>query len=117
MPQAEVIPLGNTIGLKLYTNGVLVIGMTEIEGKKPYKNSTIKEGDLITAVNSIPIETTMDLIEHVNESKGEKIELKYLREGEEFTTEIEPAQTKENKYKIGLWVRDGAVRCWNNYLL
>lgn len=109
MPQAEVIPLGNTIGLRLYTNGVLVIGMTEIEGKKPYINSNIKEGDLITAVNSIPVETTTDLIESVNESKGEKIEIKYLRDGTEFTTEIKPVETKENKYKLGLWVRDGAV--------
>lgn len=109
MPQAEVIPLGNTIGLKLYTNGVLVIGMTEIEGKKPYKNSNIKEGDLIIAVNSKPIETTTDLIECVNESEGKAIELKYLRDGKESITNIEPVQTKENNYKIGLWVRDGAV--------
>ena len=109
IPQTEVIPLGNTIGLKLYTNGVLVIGMTEIQGEKPYKNSNIKEGDLIIQVNSKPIETTDDLIKRVNESKGEKIELTYLREGVKHTTNIEPVQTEENEYKIGLWVRDGAV--------
>ena len=27
----EVIPIGNIIGLKLYTNGVLIVGMSEIE--------------------------------------------------------------------------------------
>ena len=83
--------------------------MTEIEGQKPYKNSSIKEGDLITAVNSKPIETTVQLIEYVNQSNGQKLELQYVRDGTEFTTNIEPVQTKEHQYKIGLWVRDGAV--------
>ena len=39
----KVIPLGNIIGIKLYSDGVLVIGMTEIEGKKPYENTGIRE--------------------------------------------------------------------------
>ena len=34
--------------------------------------------------------------------------IKYIREGTEDVTEIEPVKTKEDKYKIGLWVRDGA---------
>ena len=38
----KVIPLGNTIGIKLFSDGVLVIGMTEVEGKKPYENTGIK---------------------------------------------------------------------------
>lgn len=40
----EVVPLGSLIGVKLYTNGVLVVGMSEITGSdmeryKPYENS------------------------------------------------------------------------------
>ena len=31
IPNANVVPLGNIIGLKLYTDGVLVVGVTEIE--------------------------------------------------------------------------------------
>ena len=49
----KVIPLGNIIGIKLYSDGVLVIGMTEIEGKKPYENTGIREGDLITKVDNV----------------------------------------------------------------
>lgn len=33
----KIIPLGNTIGIKIYSSGVLVIGMTEIEGKNLMK--------------------------------------------------------------------------------
>ena len=101
----KVIPLGNTIGIKLYSDGVLVIGMTVIDGKKPYENTGIKEGDLIKKVDNIWITT----IEKVNESKGSSIEIEYQRDGINYTTNIEPIETKENNYKIGLWVRDGAV--------
>ena len=39
IPKTTVIPAGNVAGLKLYTNGVLVVGMTEIQGmdNKKYK--------------------------------------------------------------------------------
>lgn len=105
----KVVPLGNIIGLKIYSDGVLVIGMTEVNGVKPYEKSNIKEGDLITAVDNINVTTTEDLVECVNSSKGKEIEIKYIRNGEEHITNIEPIKTSNNEYKIGLWVRDGAV--------
>ena len=107
--KTKVVPLGNTVGIKLYSDGVLVIGMTEVEGKKPYENTGIREGDLIKAVDNIAVTTTEELINSVNASNGKNIEIKYLRDGEEYIADIEPVKTKEDKYKIGLWVRDGAV--------
>ena len=52
----EVVPLGELIGMKLYTNGVLVVGMSEIYGEnnktyKPYENTGIEEGDTITKID------------------------------------------------------------------
>lgn len=105
----KVIPLGNIVGLKIYSDGVLVIGMTEVGGAKPYEGSNIKEGDLIVSVDNINVTTTKQLIECVNASEGKQIEIKYVRDGEEYTTNIEPIKTSNNEYKIGLWVRDGAV--------
>ncbi|MGN1310256.1 MAG: SpoIVB peptidase [Clostridia bacterium] len=105
----KVIPLGNTVGLKLYASGVLVIGMTEIEGQKPYENTGIKEGDLITYVDNTQITTTKELVEYISNSDGKVIALTYVRNGEEYVTNIEPAITANNEYKLGLWVRDGAA--------
>lgn len=107
--QTKVVPLGNTIGLKLYSSGVLVIGMTEIEGNKPYENSGIEEGDLITYINNKQITTTDELIECVNNSQGKIIDITYVRDGQEYVTCIEPMVTADNEYKLGLWVRDGAA--------
>lgn len=105
----NVIPLGNTVGLKLYASGVLVIGMTEIEGKKPYENTGIKEGDLIIYIDSTQVTTTEELVQCVNSSNGKILEITYVRNGEEYVTNIEPIKTVENEYKLGLWVRDGAA--------
>lgn len=107
--QTRVIPLGNVIGLRLYSSGVLVIGMTEIEGKKPYENSGIEAGDLITYVDNKQVTTTEELIECVNDSHGNIIDIIYVRNGQEYETSIEPIETIGNEYKLGLWVRDGAA--------
>lgn len=107
--KTNVVPLGNTIGLKLYSSGVLVIGKAEIEGQKPYENSGIEEGDLITYINNIQVTTTDELVECVNNCQGKIIDITYVRDGIEYETSIEPIETNENEYKLGLWVRDGAA--------
>ena len=109
IPKTTVVPLGNTIGLKLYTSGVLVVGKTNINGKEPYKESNIKEGDLIIKINENEITCTSDLINVVQNSKGESLNIEYVREGSKYTTNIEPVKSKEDEYKLGLWVRDGAA--------
>jgi len=109
VPKTTVVPLGNVIGLKLYSSGVLVIGMTEIEGRKPYENSGIEEGDLIVEIDNKEICTTEELVECVNSSNGESLEITYIRDGAEYNTNIEPIETSNNEYKLGLWVRDGAA--------
>ena len=109
IPKTIVVPLGNTIGLKLYSSGVLVIGMTEIEGRKPYEHSGIEEGDLIVEIDNKQISTAEELVECVNSSNGQTLEITYVRDGNEYNTNIEPIETSNNEYKLGLWVRDGAA--------
>ncbi len=111
---AKVVPIGKIIGLKLYTNGVLIVGMSEIEDEnnilsKPYENSDIKEGDTILKINEKEIEDIENLKDIVNNSNGKKLELTLLREGSIVTSNITPIQTKNNEYKLGLWVKDAAT--------
>lgn len=63
LPRTKVIPVGSVAGVKLYTSGVLVVGMSEIEGTdnkkyKPYENTGIEEGDTIISVNDNKISST-----------------------------------------------------------
>lgn len=113
IPKTTVIPVGTSIGLKLYTNGVLVVGMSEIDSLnkkvKPYENSGIEEGDMIIEIDEKQVSSTAELIQTVNHSEGREIAIKYVRDGEIMETQIEPAQTGSNEYKLGLWVRDAAA--------
>lgn len=114
IPKTSVVPLGNVVGLKLYTSGVLVVGMSEIEGNdnkkyKPYENTGIKEGDMIIKVGENTVTCTSDLLDNVNDSNGKNINLVYVRDGEQIETNITPVKASDNKYKLGLWVRDAAA--------
>ena len=114
LPKTTVIPVGNIAGIKLYTSGVLVVGMSEIYGVdnkayKPYENSGIEEGDTIVSVNEDKITSTEDLIEKVNSSKGNEVKIEYIHQEKTVACSIKPAQTSNNEYKLGLWVRDSAA--------
>lgn len=109
LPKTTVIPIGKAIGMKLYTNGVLVVGMSEIEGEKPYENTGIQEGDRIIEINHEKIDNTNELIDTVNKSMGEQLEVKYIRQEETKTASIKPVRTQDEQYKLGLWVRDAAA--------
>ncbi len=110
IPKTKVVPLGKAIGMRLYTEGVLVVGMSEIEGKKPYENSGIETGDKIVEVNNVEIKSTDELIQCVNSANGSSVEIKYINDkNEEEVANITPAKTAENEYKLGLWVRDAAA--------
>ena len=111
----EVIPIGKIIGLKLYTNGVLIVGMSEIENinnvvEKPFENLDIKEGDTIIKVNNSEIQDIETLQREVNNSEGKNINLTLLREdGTISTSNIKPVQVGNKEYKLGLWVKDAAT--------
>lgn len=114
LEEIEVIPVGEIVGIKLYTSGVLVVGTSVIETRqgekiKPFDNTNIKEGDSIIKVNGKIINSTEDLINLINESNGEKIQITYVSDEKEEICEITPVKDNEDKYKIGLWVRDSAA--------
>lgn len=110
----EVVPIGKIIGMKLYTNGVLIVGMSQIENinnelVSPYANCDIQEGDTIVKVNETEIENIANLKDVVNESNGENMMLTLLRQGTIVTSNITPVQTEIDEYKLGLWVKDAAT--------
>ena len=109
IPKTTVVPIGKAIGMKMYTKGVLVVGLSEIDGQKPYEKTGIETGDKIVKINNTKINNTDELITCVNSSKGKEITITYISNNEEETAELKPVQTGENEYKLGLWVRDAAA--------
>ena len=114
LPRTKVIPVGSVAGVKLYTSGVLVVGMSEIEGTdnkkyKPYENTGIEEGDTIISVNDNKISSTKELIQNVNKSNGKDVKIEYIHENSTLSCSITPVKTASSDYKLGLWVRDSAA--------
>ena len=114
IPKTKVVPVGATIGLKLYTKGVLVVGVSEVETnyntkQEPYANSGIKEGDTILSVNEEKVSSTEELVKRVNESKGKDVKITFDSNGKVKTAKIKPSMEKGGTYKLGLWVRDAAA--------
>ena len=111
---AKVVPVGKVIGLKLYSNGVLVVGLTEIEDKnnvlkKSYENSDLKAGDTILEIDEKQVENITSLKNIVDESNGKKMDMTILRNGTIINTSIMPIEIEEKKYQLGLWVKDAAT--------
>ncbi len=112
--ETTVIPIGQVSGLKLYTNGALVVGVSEIKGEdnqkhKPYENSGIEEGDRIIKINDEDVKDANHLIELINQSNGETIEVQYVKNNEICQSNLTPIKASDGTYKLGLWIRDSAA--------
>lgn len=106
LPEVEVIPIGKIVGLKLYTSGILVVGIN----KNILNESDIKEGDAIISINNEKVESIENIKSIVEKSNGEDLLVKYIRDNDEIlVSTISPVKTEDNSYKLGLWVKEGAT--------
>lgn len=105
--------LGNPFGMKIYTEGVLVIETGEVDNGngtvEPAKLANIKVGDYIKSVNGTPISCNEDLSEFVINSGGKALNLQVVRDGKTFNTKIAPVLSIEGMYRVGIWVRDSSA--------
>ncbi|WP_374104046.1 SpoIVB peptidase [Bacillus sp. ISL-18] len=112
----RVLPGGQSIGVKLNTVGVLVVGhhlINTANGKKsPGEIAGIKVGDIITEINGSKIEKMTDVAPYVQSAgqDGKPLDLVISRESGKFTTKLTPLKDKgESTYKLGLYIRDSAA--------
>lgn len=110
----EVIACGNTIGVRLKLDGILVIGISDVENKgqktAPVRNSGIRPGHVITRVNDKEVACIEDLISLINNSGGKPIKISYHSGNESAEAMVSPVRSSDdNKYHIGLWVRDSTA--------
>lgn len=112
LPAINVIPGGQSIGVRLNTKGALVVGYSDIIGENnkiysPYREGKIQIGDIILEVNRQIIKSADDITNITNNLSGNPVNLKINRKGSIIYTTIRPAKSKEDgQYRLGLWVRD-----------
>lgn len=95
-------------------------------GVDAIEKAGLKSGDIIVAMNGTPIRSASRLVEIVDKSNGQPIEIVYRRSGKEATTSVTPAWSKDDgkgRWRIGaalqtpteiiqLPFRDAVVESW-----
>ena len=105
---------GNSLGFTLQSRGVILIGGNYILSNKgimkPFENSRLQSGDVITHIDGIEINTVEDINKILTDYDGRELELTVNRNGSVINVGILPALDKmTNTYKLGLWVKEDAV--------
>ncbi len=110
-----VYPGGKSLGIKISTKGALVIALCDIEAvgekiKSPALTSGIAVGDSIMKIDGKEVSSSEDIATLVNRCDGKDITVLVERKGKEMSFKVMPVMSKnDDKYKIGLWVRDSAA--------
>lgn len=109
-----VAVLGTPFGMKIYTEGVMVTSISDVETTeglfKPAQKAGIKLGDYILSINGQEVKTNEDVSEIVENSNGKKLKFEIMRNGTKiYITFCAVKSVETNTYKIGLWVKDSSA--------
>ena len=106
-----VIPLGQTAGIRLFSDGVLVVGFSEIatgDGTvSPAKDGGLKEGDVITSLGGEPVNSIEQVQGILQEREDRPLPVEILRNGDREALTIRAVRcSADGAYKLGAWIRD-----------
>lgn len=113
-PSGTVFVSGEAFGIKLYTDGVIVVGTKDVElddkTVNPAKEAGICVGDVIISINGINVYSSDDVIDAINNNNGLDYRIKVKRDGRYKNFTLKPVYSnKEGCYKAGMWVRDSTA--------
>jgi len=113
-PVRQVYVSGEAFGIKLYTNGVIVVGTQAVETAEkrinPAAEAGIQVGDIIVSINNINVYSSTEVSELLNDNNGNAFKIKLKRDGRYKTFILNPVYSeREGCYKAGMWVRDSTA--------
>ncbi len=109
----EIVLGGQTFGIRLYTEGVIVVGCGNFihKGKSvnPAYEAGIRIGDRLITANGQTL-TSNEQLQQLVSGCSEPIKFTVIRKNMKFETTVTPIiPDSENKYRLGLWVRDSTA--------
>ena len=104
-----IIPGGESIGIKINTEGLVVVGFYKVEDEYIAKNN-FKIGDKIINVNGKNVNTIDELTDAVSKSEISSLNVKVTvkRNDREVDTYLKLI-VKDGTYKTGLYVKDSLI--------
>lgn len=109
-----VVPGGTPFGIKLFTEGVMVIDVSDIETDQglrcPAREANICKGDVILSIDGKAVASNEQIAEIITSSNGKPLVVQLEREGKEVRTLLTPVRAcADGSYKSGIWVRDSSA--------
>lgn len=102
-----VIPMGRAVGIKLFSDGVLVVGTSEIEGQNPARSCGLREGDIITHINSEEVDSIEEVRTLLQTIGGQPMSIRATRGEKQVQFTAQAVQcAADGTYKLGAWIRD-----------
>lgn len=109
----QVVVSGEPFGIKIFTKGVMVVGMTDVvtaqNKENPAYKAGIRVGDIITELDGLEVQSNEEVAEVIERSEGRPVKAQVIRSGKQFSCQIHPARSEDGSYKIGIWVRDSSA--------
>lgn len=104
------MPSGRAVGLYINSDGIMVLGTSEIVGKdgrgyEPAAN-ILKAGDYIYRINDKAVDDIDSVIEALQENETGKVTVYLKRNGNNLKVKIDPVLAADGEYKIGVWLRE-----------
>lgn len=118
----RVVPLGRAVGIKLFSDGVLVVGLSAIEtdqgSKSPGKDCGLKLGDVITHVDGDQVDTIQQVQTLVARHKDQPLTIQAMRGEKQVQLTAAPVANRQGTYQLGVWLRDsmagiGTMTFWD----
>lgn len=105
---------GYPIGLKLYADGVVIVGTEAVDTENGPVNTAqkagLKLGDIIKKVNGIEVKSNTQVSGIIEKSAGEILFFEAERNGKVFEASFKAEYSvSEGKYKAGIWIRDSSA--------
>ena len=107
----EVIPMGRTVGIKLFSDGVMVVGFGEVaaaDGRHtPARDCGLKEGDIITHINREEVDSIEEVQAVLQQVGDQTMSIRAMRDDKEVQFTAQAVQcSADGQYKLGAWIRD-----------
>lgn len=109
VPEDHVLVGGQSIGVNLHSNGVIVVGFQPVAGKRsPAAAAHLQMGDVIVRVAGQSVHSSEDLVRLVQTSSG-VMRVEVMRHGSKVDLAVMPARDELGGTHLGLYVRDKAA--------
>ncbi len=105
----SLIAGGESIGIKINTDGIIVIGFYKVKGEYIAKNN-LKIGDIITKINKINVNNSSELSNMIDESilNNKEINIEINRDGNIINTKLN-IEKERGIYKTGIYIKDSVI--------